>query len=140
MNGKLDCVRGQRYMLMKYQERTLLIIIVSRTCQCLLSIVVCDIVYSSKISVEHNSHTLADQHKDCYALLEEVDMSYRFHYFVGGITDKIWLLCVRFHQLALSFTDLELFKCTGYANLYATVAYFSCLIVQEGLSIQYFTY
>lgn len=89
MNGKLDCVRGQRYVLMNYQGRTLLIVIFSRTCQCLLSVVVCDIVYSSKISAEHDSHILADQHKDCYASSEAADMSYRFHYFVGGITDKI---------------------------------------------------
>jgi len=41
------------------------------------------------MSAEHDSYILPDQHKDCYVPLEEVDMSYGFHYFVGGITDKI---------------------------------------------------
>lgn len=53
---------------MKYQEKTFLIIIFSRTCQYLFSVIVCDIVYSSKISVEHSSYILADQHKDVMCL------------------------------------------------------------------------
>lgn len=101
MNGKLDCVREQRYKLMKYEERIFLIIIFSRTCQCLLSVVVYDIVYSTKIPVDHDSHILAHQHKNCYVPSEDVDVSYRFHYFVGGITAKTQLSCIRFHQLAL---------------------------------------